>query len=124
MTQASFRDTPRRRFLWARLLAPRPPHGKAEDRRALLTSRGVRICVDHLLAPPRAREATAAHKKTDAALLGAQPVSALGPPPVSDQMDPDGMPSASGMQCTHTVCVVRPGDRVWVRETMLTGCAD
>ena len=39
-------------------------------------------------------------------------------------MQPDGMPSIAGMHHTHVLCVVRSGERVWVRESMLTGCAD
>ena len=37
-------------------------------------------------------------------------------------MQPDGMPSVSGMHRTHALCVVRSVDVVWVREPMLTGC--
>ena len=56
--------------------------------------------------------------------LGAQTVRSLGAPPVGARMQPDGMPSVSGMHRTHALCVVRSGERVWVRESMLTGCAD
>ena len=56
--------------------------------------------------------------------FGAQTVRSLGAPPVGSRMQPDGMPSVSGMHRTHALCVVRSGERVWVRESMLTGCAD
>ena len=32
-------------------------------------------------------------------------------------MQPDGMLSVSGMYRTHALCVVRSGERVWVRES-------
>ena len=50
------------------------------------------------------------------------PVRSLGAPPLGDRMQPDGMPSVTGMQRTHALCVVRSVDVVWVREPMLTGC--
>ena len=59
---------------------------------------------------------------TGQALLGAQTVRSLGAPPVGARMQPDGMPSITGIHCTHVLCVVRSVDVVWVREPMLTGC--
>ena len=51
-------------------------------------------------------------------------VRSLGASPLGARMQPDGMPSIAGMHRTHALCVVRSGERVWVRESMLTGCAD
>ena len=56
------------------------------------------------------------------ALLGAQTVRSLGAPPLGARMQPGGMPSITGMHRTHTLCVVRSVDVVWVRESMITGC--
>ena len=55
---------------------------------------------------------------------GAQTMRSLGASPLGALMQPDVMPSIAGMHRTHALCVVRSGERVWVRESMLTGCAD
>ena len=54
--------------------------------------------------------------------LGAQTVRSLGASPVGARMQPDGMPSITGMHRTHALCVVRSVDVVWVRDPLLTGC--
>ena len=72
VTNRSVRDAPLRRDLWPRLLAARPPHGKAEDTNALLALRGVHSCLRHLLAPTSARKIRA----TSLHLQGAFPRSA------------------------------------------------
>ena len=74
----------------------------------------------------RARKATNKflHRHAFLALKAPGTVRSLGAPPVGARMQPDGMPSVSGMHRTHALCVVRSGERVWVRESMLTSCAD
>ena len=51
-------------------------------------------------------------------------VCSLGASPVGAQMLPDGMASITGIHRTHALHSVRSGDRVWVRESNLTGSAD
>ena len=54
--------------------------------------------------------------------VATDPVRSLEAPPLGDRMQPDGMPSVSGMHLMHATCVVRSGERVWVCEAWLTGC--